>query len=411
MGPEKHSAFGGGKMIGTDKLPQLVATPRLVYDLDQLDKNIERMKEIQRAVPNLTVLYALKASYAVLPYFAGKGIVGEVSSLAEALLSNNQLGGKSHAFCVAIKESDWEALAPLVSHISFNSLTQGERFAARAVKSGISSGLRINPRHSVTPDDDYHADYDPTQPGCRFGADINELPQQLPSWVEGLHMHALCENGSVDDFRAVLNAFEKGVGHHFHRLKWLNLGGGQLCTDESFDTGAFIETLNTFSERHPHLSLYLEPGAAWVWNAGTLEAEAVDIVENNGVKTIITDFSFRAHGSDFLVGSAMKTLPLEVEGFTLVEEGARAASSPIKEHLYNFGGASCAMCDTKGVYHSDREIKPGDTLFFRQMGYYFDVTYSWFNGIVPPSTVFKRGDTYQLVTERAADQFIETIGL
>jgi carboxynorspermidine decarboxylase len=383
--------------------------PRVVYNLDALDKNIARMREIESlAGGKLTILYALKASYGVLPYFRDKGIIGEVSSLSEALLSNTHLGGKSHAFCVSIKDREWAAISPLISHISFNSLSQGEQFHSRAQKEGISCGLRINPRHSVVSQDDYHADYDPCKAGCRFGADVNELPKELPEWVSGLHMHALCESGA-EDFTNVLAAFERGVGHLLPKLKWVNLGGGQLCTSDDFDRDSFTTALREFSARHPHLALYLEPGEAWVWNGGTLESEVVDIVEAAGVKTIIVDFSFRAHGSDFLVGSAMETLPLEVDGFTLIEDKASATEG--NGFLYHFGGASCAMCDTKGVYRSEKEIRKGDILRFRNMGFYFDVTFSWFNGIVPPSIVYQRGEETQIITKREPEQFLSAVRL
>jgi carboxynorspermidine decarboxylase len=221
-------------------------------------------------------------------------------------------------------------------------------------------------------------------------------------------MHALCESGA-EDFTSVLAAFEKGVGHLLPKLSWLNLGGGQLCTSDDFDRETFTTALREFSSRHPHLNLYLEPGEAWVWNAGTLESEVVDIVEAAGVKTIIVDFSFRAHGSDFLIGSAIETLPLEIDGFSLVEDKGQASEET--GSLYHIGGASCAMCDTKGVYRTDREIQKGDILRFRNMGFYFDVTFSWFNGIVPPSIAYQRGAETQIITKRSSEQFLEAVGL
>lgn len=380
-------------------------TSVISYDLDILDRNIAIMRDIERQVGDkLTILYALKASYAVLPYFKSQGVVGEVSSLGEALLSGAHLPGKCHAFCVSLTDNDWTALEPLISHISFNSLTQGARFAARATAKNIACGVRVNPRHSVSS----YADYDPCRRGCRFGLDINELPQPLPSWVSGLHMHALCENGA-HEFIAVLEAFESKVGHLLPSLSWVNLGGGLLCTADDFDREAFVTALKGFSNRHPHLSLYLEPGAAWVWNAGTLETEVTDVVERAGIRTAVLDFSFRAHGSDFLIGSAIADLPLDAEGFTPIEPGSEA-SHP-SELLYHFGGASCAMCDTKGPYLAEREIQIRDRLRFRNMGHYVDVTFSWFNGIVPPSIEYRRGGLRELVVVRGAEGFCGVVGL
>ncbi len=386
----------------------MVAT--ISYDLDILDRNISRIREIENQVRqgggNLTVLYALKASYATLPYFSSLGITGEVSSAGEALLSAAHLPGKSHAFCVSITEDEWREISPLISHLSFNSLTQGGRFASRSESLGISCGLRINPRHSVST----YPEYDPCRAGCRFGLDIGELPNPPPQWVSGLHFHALSEN-SAEDFVRVLDAFEAGVSHILPSLSWVNLGGGHLCTSESYRRDILVAAIQRFSLRHPHLAIYLEPGAAWVWEAGTLEVEITDIVERSGVKTAVLDFSIRAHASDFLIGGQMTGLPFDVEGFTPVEESDINEEDLPERNTYHFGGSSCATCDTKGPYRTEQELRIGDTLRLRNMGHYVDVTFSWFNGTVPPSIAYQRGAMREMVVVRDAQGFRGAIGM
>lgn len=375
------------------------------FDLDRLDHNVAIIRELEREVGSeLTILYALKASYAVLPYFQSKGVVGEVSSLGEALLSQAHLSGKSHAFCVSLTDRDWSALEPLISHISFNSLTQVERFAARAVGQGIECGVRINPRLSVS----HLPEYDPSRQGCRFGLDINELPRPLPEGITGLHMHALCENGA-EEFIQVLAAFEEGVKDLLPTLSWVNLGGGMLCTDDEFDRDAFVAALKAFSERYPHLSLFLEPGEAWVWRTATLETPVTDVVTRAGIQTAVLDFSIRAHANDFLIGSLMTDYILEVEGFTAIEPGSEA-NYPA-DRIYYLGGASCAMCDKKGPYLADHSVEIGEKIRFQNMAHYVDVTNSWFNGIVPPSIEYRRGAERNLVVEWGVEGFRRAVGL
>jgi len=359
------------------------STPAIVFEVDRLEANLARIKQLTTAT-KITPLYALKASYAILPFLKEQGIVGEVSSLFEAQLANQILGHKSHGFFVSITDDEWPDLLKLLSHISFNSISQGERFATSALAQGVTCGLRINPRTSVST----HSDYDPCEKGGRFGVPIFELPKILPDWVSGLHVHALCENGA-QELGLVIKALEQCAADQLAQVRWLNLGGGHLLTDSKYDVDLFLKLIIDFKDRHPHLNIYLEPGAAYSWNTAKLSACITDLVVNEGVSTAILDVSFRAHLSDFLVGSAMHSLSLDVENMEYVApKDYDSLQYENKKTTYRFGGTSCAACDFKEFYRSPQPLNIGDIVVFYNMGHYCDVTFSLFNGVRPPSIYY-----------------------
>lgn len=383
------------------------STPAVVFDVDRLEVNLASIQRLASAA-GITALYALKASYSILPFLKGRGITGEVSSLFEARLAYQQFGCKSHGFFVGITEEEWPDLLKLLSHVSFNSLSQGEQFSAAAIRSGVGCGLRINPRTSVST----HADYDPCQKGGRFGVPISELPEKLPEWVSGLHVHALCENGA-QELGLVLAAIEEHAGPQLAQVSWLNLGGGHLLTDETYNVEYFIQLITDFKARHRHLKIYLEPGAAYPWNTAKLFTSVTDLVVNEGVSTAILDVSFRAHLSDFLVGSASDSLPLDVMGMEYILPSDYEALSPEDQsRTYRFGGTSCASCDFKQYYRSLVPLKKGDKVIFENMGHYCDVTFSLFNGVRPPSIYYYRADgEFEKIKEYTYESFVALAGL
>jgi carboxynorspermidine decarboxylase len=388
-----------------ERMNYSVVTPALIFDEAILQRNVLTMRSIEEQT-GVKVLYALKASYAALSFLGQQGVIGEVSSLFEAQLAVRQLNQKSHAFLVAMSQNEWEALQPLISHVSFNSFSQGNRFAGLACKSGISAGIRVNPRVQVSS----HGDYDPCEKGGRFGVSIYELPERLPDWVSGFHVHALCENGAEDLVR-VLDMLEQHLRSSLANLSWINLGGGHLITEEGYNRDLLVARLKSFRERFPNLSVYLEPGAAWVWGAGKLVVTVEDVVSREGIQTAIIDASFRAHMSDFLIGEAVRSLNLTSPALTYVSrEEYFANSNEDRSLLYRIGGSSCAACDFKEFYRSKQPLTRGDHIIFENMGHYVDVTYSMFNGVRPPSLYYRSADgDVRLLKEYRDTEFLSFV--
>ena len=249
------------------------------------------------------------------------------------------------------------------SHLTFNSLSQYERFRERA--KNVSVGLRINPEYSEVET----LLYNPCAPGTRFGVTADKLPEQLPSDIEGFHCHCHCESGA-DVFQRTLVHIEKKFSHWFPQLKWINFGGGHLMTRKDYDVALLIRLMKDFRQRYPWLKVILEPGSAFAWQTGPLVAHVVDIVEDKGIRTAILDVSFTCHMPDCL---EMPYYP-EVRGAEHVEEGG-----------YRLGGNSCLSGDFMGNWRFDHELQVGEEVIFEDMIHYTTVKTNTFNGISHPS--------------------------
>lgn len=297
------------------------------------------------------------------------------SSVNELLLGAEYMGGEIHSFTPAYTDANIDTFLRLSSHITFNSLSQYKRFAAKTAQSAASAGLRVNPKCSVIETDLYN----PALPGSRFGVDASALSDGVPAGVEGLHFHALCESTSYD-LAKVLEAFEAQFGHLLPELKWVNFGGGHLMTREGYDTDHLISLIRDFRQRHPGLQVILEPGSAFTWRTGDLVASVVDIVCNDGVTTAILDVSFACHMPDTL---EMPYRP------AVREEVPREQSTG---EAYRLGGNSCLSGDFMGDYYFECPLEVGDRLTLCDMNHYTTVKTTMFNGVHHPDMVLCRRD-------------------
>lgn len=296
------------------------------------------------------------------------------SSLNELRLGNEELGGEAHVYCPVYTPQTIDEFLARATHITFNSLGQWELYGARAKAAGVSPGLRVNPLCSVIETDIYN----PALPGSRFGVTAEQLGDTFPEGLEGFHFHALCESSSYD-LAKVLEAFESQFGRFLPRLKWVNFGGGHLMTREGYDTDHLVKLLRDFRSRHPHLSVILEPGSAWMWRTGDLVASVLDVVENQGISTAIIDASFACHMPDCL------EMPYKP---AITESVPEAPGLPV----YRLGGNSCLSGDYVGDWAFPEPLSPGQRLTLEDMNHYTTVKTTMFNGIQHPSMVLCRAD-------------------
>lgn len=288
------------------------------------------------------------------------------SSVWEAKLAKFEMGKEVHAYAPAYKQGDIDELVKWVNHISFNSLTQWQRYQQQIQDAGISAGLRVNPEHREATTELY----DPSAPGSRLGILAKDLSEEVMAGVEGFHVHNLCECDSFATERTIA-AVEKKFGKWLPQLKWLNLGGGHLMTREGYNVKHLIHTLKGLKARYPNLEVILEPGSAVAWDTGSLVCEVVDIVENRD-QIAILDISATAHMPDVL---EMPYRP-----------AVRHAGEPNeKPYTYKLAGNSCLAGDVIGNYSFDNALKPGDRLIFEDMIHYTMVKTSFFNGVTHPS--------------------------
>lgn len=275
-----------------------LTTPCYIVYEDRLRRNLELIDSVRkRSGAEIIMAFKANALWRTFHIFNEYGFGFTASSLNEMRLGNEFLHRKAHSYCPVYTEGTIGEFLAGSSHITFNSISQFERFGARARAEGVSPGLRVNPECSVIETDIYN----PALPGSRFGVTEEMLRSNggMPDGVEGLHFHALCESGA-EDLAAVLKAFEDGFGQWIPQMKWVNFGGGHLMTRAGYNIDLLIDTIKDFRNRYPGVKIILEPGSAFTWRTGDLLTSVVDIVDNQGISTAIIDASFACHMPDCL---------------------------------------------------------------------------------------------------------------
>lgn len=368
----------------------IIPSPCYVVDKSALLRNLEVIDRV-RQLSGAEVIVALKASamWSIFPLLAAHSDGATASSLCEAELVGEcfgEGGSLSHTYAPIYTDKEIDRILELSSHITFNSLSQYERFGSKARERGVSCGIRINPEYSPVETDLYN----PCVAGSRLGV-AKELLGQLPEGVEGLHFHVLCES-RPRHLRLALEAVERNFGELLPNVKWLNMGGGHLMTHKDYDTDELIDVLKWFKTRHPHLRLILEPGSAFTWRTGVLVSTIEDIVESGGVTTAMLNASFACHMPDCL------EMP-----YTPAIIGAHESDSG-----WRLGGNSCLAGDFMGSWEFDDGHKPtiGDRIVFEDMIHYTMVKTTMFNGVSHPAIAIEHTDSkIEIVKEFSYEDF------
>lgn len=310
------------------------------------------------------------------------------SSPYEARLAFEEFGSLAHTYSPAYTEQDMSEIMRCSGHITFNSLSQYERFGKMVSEydgHSISCGIRVNPEYSEIET----ALYDPCAPGSRFGVLASQLPDTLPVGIEGFHCHCHCESDALA-LEHTLEHLEAKFGKWMPQIKWLNLGGGHLMTRAGYDTEHLINIIKGLRQRYPWLKIILEPGSAFAWQTGSLVSSVVDIVENKGIRTAILDVSFTCHMPDCL---EMPYQPV-VRGAESLPFDSDVSS---KENVYRLGGNSCLSGDFMGYWAFEKPLQIGQKVIFEDMIHYTTVKTTMFNGIHHPSLVMQHLDGSQEV--------------
>ncbi len=353
-------------MIDLNAIP----SPCYVMEEKLLRNNLALIKRVkEEAGVNIILAFKAFALWKSFPIVREYIPYSTASSKFEAQLAFEEMGSPAHTYSPAYTEADFPAILKYSSHITFNSLSQFDRFypLVKADGRGISCGIRINPEFS-----DVETDlYNPCAPGSRMGIVRDLLGETLPEGVEGLHFHTLCESTSYD-LERTLQEVDKKFGTLLSQVKWLNMGGGHLMTRKDYDTAHLVSVLRAFKTKYPNLEIIMEPGSAFAWQTGFLLTTVVDIVENKGIKTAIIDASFTCHMPDCL---EMPYKPA-IRNATDAVEG---------KPTYRIGGNSCLSGDYMGDWSFDKPLEVGDKVIFEDMIHYTIVKTSMFNGIPHPS--------------------------
>ena len=355
-------------------------SPCYVVDEGRVVHNLQILRKVIDA-SGCRILLAQKAfsMFALYPLI-GQYLHGTTaSSLHEARLGREHMGGETHIFSPAYVADEFEQIVSLCDHLVFNSFYQWHKFGPVAQAAGRSCGLRINPQCSTQ----QHPIYDPCAPGSRLGIRRAEFASQNLTGIDGLHFHCLCEQ-NADALATTLQAVEENFAELLPGMKWLNLGGGHHISREDYNTALLLECINRLQSKYG-LTVYLEPGEAIALNAGFLVCTVIDIINTEALPVLVLDCSAACHMPDVLEMPYRPPLP----GSGRVGE---------KPHSYRLAGPTCLAGDIIGDYSFDRPISRGNRLVFGDMAIYSMVKNNTFNGInLPAIALYKRNKQLAIV--------------
>ena len=405
-----------------------ISTPAYVINEKRLRENLEILKDVQER-SGAKILLAQKAysAYQTYPLLASYLSGATASGIFEARLGYEEFKkrdgqrGENHVYEPAYKDSDMEELCHICDHVVFNSISQLEHHRSvweEYVNDGkIKVGLRINPEISA---EDAHEIYDPCSPGSRLGIRNENMPEDLPEGVTGLHFHNLCEQGFEpledtflkverdffrffpsprisDDYDGFIlrtmgfettdSSFDEEVAldsvpvdtdeidaelgvSGLNKISWINLGGGHHITRDDYDREGLIKLVLYIREKYG-IDVYLEPGEAIALDAGYLVTTVMDVVDTDRIPVLILDASASCHMPDVI------EMPYRPPLKDSEEPGEM-------NYTYRLSSMTCLAGDVIGDYSFETEKAPGDKLFFEDMAIYSFVKNNTFNGMPLP---------------------------
>ncbi|WP_428153684.1 carboxynorspermidine decarboxylase [Brevundimonas sp.] len=363
-----------------------VPSPAFVVDEAAVRRNLSVLKDVgQRG--NARVLLALKA----FSMWSLADVVGEyldgvcASGLWEARLAREFYHGHLTTYSPAYKPADLPEILRLSDTVIFNAPDQIARFAdmiatARGEGETFDIGLRLNPEHSEAE----VAKYDPCQFGSRLGFPVSQLRPEHLDGVDGLHIHALCEQG-FEPLERIWAAVEPTLAPLLADLKWINLGGGHHVTRADYRRDDLAAFLRRLGETHG-LEVYIEPGEAVALDAGILIGEVLDTFEN-GIAVAITDISATCHMPDVIEAPYRPAM---------LNEGEAGVT-------YRLGGPSCLAGDIIGDYVFETAPTAGTRIAFLDQAHYSMVKTNTFNGVPLPAIALWNSETDALTLVREFD--------
>lgn len=344
-------------------------TPYYLIDERRLLRNLRVIDRVRREA-GVKALLALKcfAAWNVFDLIRRHLDGATTSSVFEARLGREKLGGEIHAYCVGYRPDEIRDAVRYSDKVIFNSLSQLDAFASLA--KGQPIGVRVNPGFSYS-----HYDLaDPARRYSRLGVTDRAALMAAADRLDGVMFHYNCENADVGVFERHLARLGREFGPLLRRLRWVSLGGGLYFTRTGYPVDRFIRALAAF-RRAFDIDVYLEPGEAVITECGELVVTVVDVVHNE-LDIAVVDASTEAHMLDHLL---YRTSP-------------RLAAPRPGLYEVMIAGRSCLAGDVFGRYQVARPLRIGDRVRFADAAGYTIVKKNWFNGLAMPSIRIRRLD-------------------
>ncbi|MCS6895346.1 MAG: carboxynorspermidine decarboxylase [Bacteroidia bacterium] len=371
----------------------MLPSPAFIIDREKLKTNLNLLRAAKEAA-GIELLFALKgfALPALMPDILSVADAVSASSLNEALFGHMHSRKPVHLYAPAYRPEDVPVLIPITGTWIFNSLEAYHRWQTHLPES-IEIGLRVNPHYGHASADIYN----PGRPGSRLGVAPSATQYPLPPRISGLHVHTLCEAGA-EAFSTLIEALLQQFAPWLAHIRWLNLGGGHLITRTGYNLALFLETIKRLKQRLPHIErISIEPSAAFVWEAGTLVSEILDITETAGRRWAMLDVSFTAHMPD----------TLEMPYRPIVREALPEINPTFP--TYWLGGVTCLAGDEMGPYSFPQPLEVGQRITFHDMAHYTFVKTTMFNGVAHPSLIVMEKGGFRIVKTFGFEDYVRRL--
>lgn len=374
-------------MVTYNDLP----TPIHIINIEILKNNLLKLQYIKRKT-GCRILFAIKgfSCDAVFPYI--KQYVDGISASGayEAKLGKHCFNSYIQTFSPAISDSTIDAVVENSDCVVLNSVTQWEKYSKKIYQNKCKCAIRINPECSVVTNFKVNSCHQYS----RFGVRKEDISQIDLRQVDGFLFHNMCESG-IEDLEKTLAKVGDAFSNELSQVQWVNIGGGQLFTEENYDLDRAIRSLNLFRNQF-NVDLYMEPCTAIMYNTGVLISSVVDIV-NNIVPTAILDVSAVCHLPDVL------NHPYRIE---VLDSG----NPNEKEYKYKLAGATCYSGDIFGDYSFSKPLEVGQKIVFLDTAQYSMVKSMHFNGVPFPLIGIYRVETgYEIKKEYSYNTFLSII--
>jgi carboxynorspermidine decarboxylase len=352
-------------------LDAISVTPGFVFDERRLNQNLSLLNAVQ-SVSGCRILYSIKACpfTGLLKRMYHKVDGFSVSSLFEARLATEVLAGRGslHITTPGLLRDELPEIADLCDFVSFNSLSQLERFTF-LLGGRASIGVRINPQLSFLDD----PRYDPCRIHSKLGVPLSQAIEQwscakrASASVTGLHLHTNFSSPVFTPLKTTVAHLEAHLPEMVDQLEWVNLGGGYL-----FQASNDLQTLYSIIDRiHTGwgAQVYLEPGKSVVDDTGLLVTSVIDTFESDGKQIAVLD-------------TTVNHLP---EAFEYQRSPRLLNDQPHGAYTAILAGSTCLSGDIFGEYRFSRPLEINDRLVFEEVGAYSLIKASRFNGYNLPS--------------------------
>ncbi len=351
-------------------LAAVPGTPALVFSQAELADSARRIRAAADDA-GLSLLYAMKpCTFSWVMEELATHVTGfTASSPFEVRLARQDLGdsGIVHYYGVAVAEHEFAEISRLSDYVTFNSISQLERYGPEATPFA-NVGLRLNPGISLVSDERY----DPCRRHSKLGAPIERIIETehesggVSAVAQGLLLHTNCESDDLLDLFSTASAIEDRLGALLDRMEWLNLGGGY-----TFSPATDFTSLNDAAallRRDRGIEIFIEPGAAFVADAGVIVSTVLDVFDSGGIDVAVLDTS-------------VNHMP---EVFEYQYEPDVLDYAPDGAHRYILAGRSCLAGDVLGDYRFEESLTPGSRVAILGMGAYTQPKAHTFNGINLP---------------------------